>query len=95
MFGWISLGITLVAAWMGYAVARRFVRDRLRYVDAARKPSSAILAGVAGAVVAAPLAWLLPLVTGATAIAFGVAVGLGVRAGASDIRRGYLVTSGR
>jgi hypothetical protein len=95
MFGWISLVITLLAVWMGYGTARRFVRDRLRYVDAALKPSSALIAGIASAVVAAPIAWLLPLVTGFTVVAFGVSVGLGVRAGAADIKRGYLVTSGQ
>ncbi len=95
MSGWIALVITLLAVWMGYGTARRFVRDRLRYVDGALKPSSAVIAGIVSAVVAAPIAWLLPAVTGLTAIAFGVAVGLGVRAGAADIKRGYLVTSGQ
>lgn len=90
----LSLAILLLAAWLGFGTARRFVRDRLRYVDAALKPSSPVVAGVVSAVVAAPAA-LLPLVSAGTVIAFGVAVGLGVRAGASDVKRGYLVASGQ
>ncbi|MCC7196195.1 MAG: hypothetical protein IT356_11625 [Gemmatimonadaceae bacterium] len=95
MLGWISLAVTLLAAWAGFGAARKFVRGRLRYVDAALRPSSALVAGVVSAIVAAPVAWLLPVVTGATAVVFGVAVGLGVRAGASDIKRGNLLPPGR
>jgi len=96
MWGFISLVVTLAAAWIGYGAARRFVRERLRYVDAALKPSAAILAGVGAALVAAPVVWLLPsfIVSGATAIAFGLSVGLGVRSGAKDVKRGYVITSG-
>lgn len=94
MLWWISLVITLGVSWMGYGAARRFVRDRLRYVDSAKAPGAPIMAAVVAALVAAPVAWLLPLVTAGTAIAFGIAVGLGVRAGASDVKRGYLVSGG-
>lgn len=94
MLWWISLALTFAAGWIGYGGARRFVRDRLRYVDAAHKSGTALAAGLVATMVAAPVAWLLPLVTGATAIVFGVSVALGVRAGASDIKRGYLVSSG-
>jgi hypothetical protein len=94
MFWWISLVITLGASWLGYGTARRFVRERLRYVDAALSPGAPLLAAVVTAVVAAPIVWFLPLVTGATALALAVSVGLGVKAGASDVKRGYLVSSG-
>ena len=33
LIGIISLALTLGVSWMGYGAARRFVRDRLRYVD--------------------------------------------------------------
>jgi hypothetical protein len=36
-----------------------------------------------------PVAALLPLVTGGTALAFGLAVGLGAKAGATDLKQGY------
>ncbi|MDH5235452.1 MAG: hypothetical protein OEW77_10875 [Gemmatimonadota bacterium] len=94
MLGMISLALALGAAWFGYGTARRFVRERLRYVEGALSPGAAIIAGVGGALLLSPLAYLLPLVTGATAIAFGLGVGLGTRAGASDVKRGYRITDG-
>jgi hypothetical protein len=94
MLWWLSLAITLVAGYMGYGTARRFVRDRLRYVDSAQSPGAPLIAGIIAMMVVAPIAWLLPLVTAGTAITFGVFVALGVRAGAADVKRGYLVSSG-
>jgi len=94
MLGMLTLIIALAASWFGYSTARRFVRDRLRYVDAALTPVAAFIAGAGAAVVLSPAAWLLPLVTGGTAIAFGLGVGLGTRAGASDVKRGYRITDG-
>jgi hypothetical protein len=94
MLWWISIAITLTASWLGYGTARRFVRDRLRYVDAAQSSGAPIIAGVVAAMVIAPIAWLLPLVTAGTALAVGISVALGVRAGATDVKRGYLVSSG-
>lgn len=91
----LSLAISLGAVWFGYGTARRFVRDRLRYVDGALTSGAAIVAGVGAAVVAWPVAWLLPLVSGGTALAFGIAVGLGTRAGASDVKHGYRLSDGR
>ncbi len=89
MLGFLSLVISLGAAWFGYGTARRFVRERLRYVDAALTGGAAVVAGVAATLVAWPVAALLPLVTGGTALAFGLAVGLGARAGATDVKQGY------
>jgi hypothetical protein len=34
------------------------------------------------------------LIGGGTALVFGVSVGLGVRSGAHDVKRGYVITSG-
>lgn len=89
MLGLLSLVISLVAAWLGYGGARRFVRERLRYVEGALSGGGAVIAGLGAFVIATPVVWLLPIVTGGTALAFGLAVGLGVRAGASDVRQGY------
>ncbi|MEX2181024.1 MAG: hypothetical protein WD771_03225 [Gemmatimonadaceae bacterium] len=94
MLGFLSLVITLGVAWFGYGTARRFVRERLRYVEGALTPGAAIVAGVTAALVLAPIAWLVPLVTGGTALAFGLAVGLGTKAGASDVKRGYFISDG-
>ena len=94
MFGMITLALALGAAWFGYGTARRFVREKLRHVEGALTPGAAIVAGVGAAIVLSPLAWLLPLVTGGTAVAFGLGVGLGTRAGASDVKRGFRITDG-
>lgn len=88
--------VALGTSWFGYSAARRFVRDRLRYVDAAQKPGAAIAAAVVGAIALSPAVLLLPgfLATSLTAVGFGLGVGLGARAGAVDIKRGYVITDG-
>ncbi|MHB1311449.1 MAG: hypothetical protein ACYC3L_05475 [Gemmatimonadaceae bacterium] len=89
----ISLAVIAVGALMGYGTARRFVRDRLRFVDGAHKPSVALIAGVATFLIAMPVASLisiLPLVhlgVGA-ALTVGLSVGMGVTAGSRDVREG-------
>lgn len=78
----------LTASVGGYATARRFVRERLRFVDAATRSSTPWLAGAGAWVFGSLLALLLPFVGPLAALSFGVSVGLGVAAGARDIRRG-------
>ena len=94
MFGLIGLAIAFGVSWFGYSTARRFVRERLRYVDAAHSPGAAVMAGLVAAIVAYPVAWILPIVGAGTAIGFGLGTGLGARAGASDVKRGYRISSG-
>jgi hypothetical protein len=94
MLGLIGLAISFGASWFGYSTARRFVRERLRYVDAALSPGAAIMAGLIAAIIAYPVAWILPLIGPGTAIVFGLGTGLGARAGAVDVKRGYHITSG-
>lgn len=83
----LPLLITIVAGIAGYFLARNFVRNRLRFVDAVYSPFAPLLAGVAAAIIAWPLA-LLPLLKAATAVVFGVGVGLGTATGARILRRG-------
>ena len=64
----------------GFVGARRFVRRRLRFVDAVQRPAAPLLAGLAATAVALPVA-ALPLVTVGTAVAFGVGVAGGVASG--------------
>lgn len=85
MFELIGLIAAGTAAGFGYIKSRGFVSRRLRYVDAAKRPSAPLLAGVAAATLAAPVVWVLPIVGAGTALAFGTAVGLGTRAGAKDV----------
>ncbi|HYN82419.1 MAG TPA: hypothetical protein VES88_13020 [Gemmatimonadaceae bacterium] len=88
MFGMISLLIALVAVVLGYSGARKFVRDRLRYVDGAQKGTAPIVAGIVTFLIALPVVWLLPLVGIGTAIAFALSVATGVAVGARDIKSG-------
>lgn len=82
----MTLAAAGAATIFGYSSARRFVRDRLRFVDAVQKPTTPLLAGAAAAAVAVPLVALLPLVGAGTAILFGAGVGTGVAHGAKDAK---------
>jgi hypothetical protein len=83
----IGLAITAGASGLGFWQARQFTHNRLRYVDAVHKASVPVLVGIAAALIATPVAWLVPLIGTGTALLFGGAVALGVNAGARDIRR--------
>jgi len=83
----ISFGIAVAVASFGYTRSRAFVSERLRYVDAVNHPLAPWIAGVGAAVVAAPVAAFLPLVTAGTALTFGLSVGLGVAAGRAGTHR--------
>lgn len=84
MFELIGLVAAGVSAGVGYLKSRSFVSHRLRYVDAVKKPTAPIVAGVAATLIAAPVVALLPIVGAGTAVAFGAAVGLGTRAGVKE-----------
>lgn len=88
MFSLIAMLIAIVAVLIGYNGARRFVRDRLRYVDGAQKGTAPIVAGIVAFLIALPVVWLLPLVGIGTAVAFAVSVATGVAVGARDIKSG-------
>ncbi len=82
----ISFAVAMVLAVVLHGGARRFVRDRLRYVDAVQKGIAPFLAGIIAMVVMAPVAALLPLVGIGTVLTAGLAVGSGVAAGVRDIK---------
>lgn len=101
MWGLITLAVTFAVSWVTYGTARRFVRERLRYVEGALKPSAAVIAGVVAMVVAVPIVTLIHivpvvgwLIANTTPLVFGLSVGLGVRSGAQDVKRGYVIGSG-
>jgi hypothetical protein len=87
VFAMISLLLAGTAAVFGFAFSRNFVRRRLGYVDAVHSTAAPLVAGGAAAIAATPVAWLLPLIGGGTAILFGASVALGVASGAKDVRR--------
>ena len=86
MFGIITLAVAAAATFFGYTQSRRFVRNRLRFVDKVHSGGIPALAGVGAMVVAMPVTAILPLVGFGTALLFGIGVGTGVAAGRNDIR---------
>jgi hypothetical protein len=76
----IGLLVGVAALGGGFVWTREFVRRRLRYVDAVRRPAAPVVAGIAAAAVALPFA-ALPIITVGTAVALGVGVASGVASG--------------
>ena len=76
------IGLLLGAAALGggFIGARDFVKRRLRFVDAAQKPSAPVVAGVAATAVGAVVA-ALPVISIPMAVAFGLGVGTGWASG--------------
>ena len=89
MIGLIVILVAGAAAFFGFRETRRFVRRRLRYIDAVHSLRAPFIAGAAATLLAGPVVLLLPLVGAGTAVLFGVGVGTGFAAGAKDIHRGY------
>jgi len=94
MLDLIALAGTIVAAAFGYIATRKYVRDRLKFVDAVHTLKAPLIAGLVAWAIAMPLTWIIPFVGAGTAILFGAAVGFGVRAGARDIRIERRLSSG-
>lgn len=85
--GFLYLALSVAAAIGGFVLARRFVRQRLRFVDGIRSPVAPFVAGLVAALIAWPAA-LLPIVTTATAAVFGIGAGLGTASGIKALKRG-------
>jgi hypothetical protein len=85
--GLLALLVTVAAAVGGFAIARNFVRRRLRFVDGVYSPAAPYIAALVAAVIALPVA-LLPIVTGGTAAVFGIGAGVGTASGVKALRRG-------
>lgn len=95
MLSLLVLAVTLCLLVAAFAGSRRFVRERLRFVDAVQRRSAPLVAGAGALALGALLALVLPFVGIGTALSLGAAVALGVSAGARDIRRSaYWVTGG-
>ncbi len=88
MFEIVGIAVAGTGAVLGHLKSRSFVRRRLRYTGFVDRPWLGVAAGVATAVLAAPVVAVLPLVGTGTALAVGVGVGTGVALGARDARRG-------
>jgi hypothetical protein len=82
----LQILLTVAAGVAGYVFARNFVRNKLRFVDAIHSPWAPLTAGILAFVFAWPLA-LLPLLSAAPAVLFGIGIGLGTATGARMVRR--------
>ena len=78
---------------IGYVKVRRFVRERLRFVDAVQEPAAPFAVGAVAALAAAPLVWLLPVVGAGTALVFGT--GLAPRARYGQLLAALFAFEGR
>jgi hypothetical protein len=87
MFTLIAFALSIALTWGAYSTARKFVRERLRFVPAAQSFWAPIIAGGATALVALPIVGLIPLIGAGTALSVGFSVGLGVANAQGDIRR--------
>ena len=96
IFSTLAFIIAAISAIFGYNVAKRFVRDRLRYVDGAHKAFTPIIAGIGAYLLALVVTGLLPIVGIGTAIAFAISVAAGVAAGSCEVKSGTYpsITSG-
>lgn len=83
----IYVMIVAAVAMVGFVIAKTFVRRRLRFVDAIYSPLAPLTVGVLMAVLAWPLA-ILPIITGTTAVIFGIGAGMGTASGVRALKRG-------
>ena len=90
MFTMIAFIIATIAAIFGYSAAKKFVRDRLRFVEGAHKAATPFIAGIGAYLVAMVAVGLLPIVGIGTAIAFALSVALGTAAGSREVKSGNL-----
>jgi hypothetical protein len=86
LIGMLVLGGTGAGLYVTYLKTRSFVRDRLRFVESAQKNSAPWAAGIGATLLATPVVWILPVVGGLTALAFGITVGAGVRSGQKQVK---------
>ena len=83
----INMMIIAAVAMVGFVIAKTFVRRRLRFVDAIYSPLAPLTVGVLMAALAWPLA-ILPIITGTTAVIFGIGAGVGTAGGVRALKRG-------
>lgn len=73
----------------GYMKSRKFVRERLRFVDVVHKPYAPVVGGgvVALAVAAVAAIPFIPWVAPVTAVLAGIGIGAGISHGSRDSKR--------
>ena len=84
----IELLLALGVSGYGYFKTRRFVRERLRFVDAVQRPATPIAAGVATGLATGVVVFLVPFIGGLTIpVLTGIGIGVGISHGAKDSKR--------
>ena len=84
----IELIIALGLGGFGYFTTRRFVRERLRFVDVVQRPAIPVIAGVGTAVATGVLVAVVPFIGGlAIPVLAGLGIGVGISHGAKDSKR--------
>ena len=78
--------VTGVASVGGYVAIKKFVRERLRFVEGVQKPGVPVIAGVAATALALPIMFL-PIINLPTAVLFGIGIGTGVAAGRRELKQ--------
>ncbi len=73
----VELIVAFGLGGFGYFKTRRFVREKLRFVEAVQQPVAPVVAGVATGVAAGVLVFVLPFVGGLT---IPVLAGIGIGA---------------
>ncbi len=82
----MELIFVAIAGAFGYVRLRDFVCSRLRFVDSIQRRSTPWVAGAGAALIALPVAGLLPILGPLTVIVSGVVVGTAVRSGQKQIK---------
>ena len=90
IFSTIAFLIAAVVSVFGYSASKKFVRDRLRFVEGAHKVTTPIIAGIGAYLIAMIVVGFLPIVGLGTAIAFGLSVAFGAAAGSREVKSGNL-----
>lgn len=91
LFSLIGLAVTVGGMLVGFSLAREYVRNRLRYVDAVRNPIIPWVVAFAAAIVLMPVVAVLHIVhlaTIGTAILIGGSTGFGTASGVKALKRG-------
>jgi hypothetical protein len=84
----LNLLIYIGACIGGFVLARNFVVNRLRFVDAIRSPLFPWIAGIGAALVTWPLAALPLFFTTSFSAFIGLGTGLGTRSGVRQLKSG-------
>ena len=88
LFTVIGMIVTGAGALFAFGLAREYVRNRLRFVDAVRHPLTPWITWLGATVILIPIVAILPMVGFGTAVLVGGAAALGTSSGVKALKRG-------